>query len=330
VSRKRTLVLSLILLFIIAAGAAGGWWYVRWRAHRIIVLQGAITVRDTDVRKQRPIAGVQVTAIDSLQIQTVKSDSSGLFLIPLHEGTKRGEPITLEFRHPDYFLLDMPEYVGDKLYVVHMVPRTAMTPKESKQPPTAISSVTVRYSVKATTDVNIGSAVTTFQVENQGNVPCKNRHPCSPDGKWKAALGSTMLDAGPGNIFRDARVSCIAGPCPFTRIESERSTKGGQIISVSARSWSETATFLLEAEVLHPMATNLGHEFYPVIFGRELSFTLPAAVEGVTVVADVDQQRVFFPLGPSLILSWASCSGSENPDRTRVVRCELKPGFQFK
>ena len=52
---------------------------------------------------------VQVTAIDSLQIETVKSDSSGLFLIPLHEGTKRGQPITLEFRHPDYFLLDLPE-----------------------------------------------------------------------------------------------------------------------------------------------------------------------------------------------------------------------------
>ena len=259
----------------------------------------------------------------------MKSDSSGLFLIPLHEGTKRGQPITLEFRHPDYFLLDLPEYVGDQLYVVHMVPRSTVIDKGSG-PPTPIGNVTVRYSVKTTSDVNIGSAVKTFQVENKGNVPCKNRHPCSPDGKWKAALGSTTLDAGQGNEFRDARVSCIAGPCPFTKIESERSTQGGRIISVTARDWSDTTTFLLEAEVLHPMPTNIGHEFYPVIFGRELSFTLPAAVEGVTVVADVNQQRVFFPLGPLLMLSWANCNASENPDRTRVFRCELKPGYQFK
>jgi hypothetical protein len=329
VSRKRTLfAVGLALLFILA-GTAGVLWYLHWRSHRVIVLQGAITVRDTDVRKQRPIAGVQVTAIDALQIQTVKSDSSGLFLIPLHEGTKRGEPITLEFRHPDYFLLDIQEYVGDKIYIVQMVPRTATSVKESLHP-TSVANVTVRYSVKTTSDVNIGSAVKTFEVENKGNVPCRNQHPCSPDGKWKAALGSATLDAGPGNEFRDARVSCIAGPCPFTKIESERSTKGGQIISVSARSWSDTATFLLEAEVLHPMPTNIGHEFYPVIFGRELSFTLPAAVEGVTVVADVDQQRIFFPLGPDYLLSWANCSASENPDKTKVFRCELKPGYQFK
>ena len=78
------------------------------------------------------------------------------------------------------------------------------------------------------------------------------------------------------------------------------------------------------------MPTSAAHEFFPVIFGRELSFTLPAAVEGVTVEADIDQQRVFFPLGPSLILSWANCSASENPDRTRVFRCELKQGYKFR
>lgn len=317
---------ALILIIGLACGAVA---YFRWRTHRIIVMQGAIMVKDLDVRKQRPIAGVQVTAIDSLQIQTVKSDSSGLFLIPLHEGTKRGQAITLEFRHPDYFLLDLPEFVGDKLYVVHMVPRSSMAASDGR-PPAVVGNVTVRYSVKTTTDVNIGSAVKTFQVENQGNVPCRNQHPCSPDGKWKASAGSATLDAGTGNEFRDVRVSCIAGPCPFSRIESEHSSKAGQIIDVSARNWSDTTTFLIEAEVLHNMPTSATHEFFPVIFGRELSFTLPAAVEGVTVEADVDQQRVFFPLGPSLLLSWANCNSSDNPDRSRVFRCELKPGYQFR
>jgi hypothetical protein len=328
VTTKRILGWGLALILIIAS-AGGAVAYFHWRSHRLIVLQGATMVRDSDVRKQRPIAGVQVTAIDSLQIQTVRSDSSGLFLIPLHEGTKRGQPIALKFSHPDYFPLDMPEFVGDKLYVVHMVPRTAM-PANDNHPPINVGNVTVRYSMKTTTDVNIGGAVKTFQVENQGNVPCKNQHPCSPDGKWKAALGSTSLDAGTGNEFRDVRVSCIAGPCPFTKIESAHPSRGAQIISVTARNWSDTATFLLEAEVLHTMPTSAAHEFFPVIFGRELSFTLPAAVEGVTVEADVDQQRVFFPLGPSLLLSWANCTASENPDRTRVFRCELKPGYQFR
>src|SRR5207245_4627380 len=70
--------------------------------------------------------------------------------------------------------------------------------------------------------VNIGSAVQVFQIENKGNVPCNGQDPCSPDGKWKAAIGGASLDAGTGNEFRDARVSCIAGPCPFTKIESEQ------------------------------------------------------------------------------------------------------------
>ena len=326
-SLKRTVSwgIALVICFAIAGGLI---WYFLTR-HRVIVLQGAILVQDSDVRKERPIAGVEVTAIDSLRVESVKSDSSGLFLIALHEGAKRGDPILLKFSHPDFRFLEQREFVGDKLYVIHMVPR-AESPADAARPPTNVSNVTVRYSVKTTTSVNIGSAVKTFQVENHGNVPCRNQHPCSPDGKWKAALGSTTLDAGAGNEFRDARVSCIAGPCPFTKIESEKSIQGGQIITVSARNWSETATFLLEAEVLHTMPTDVAHEFYPVIFGGELSFTLPARVEGITVEADVNGQRVFFPLGPAMLLSWANCSATVNPDQTKVVRCGLKPGYQFR
>lgn len=326
-NRKRTVSWGITALICVGV-VAGAVWHSRVR-HKIIVLQGAILVQDTDPRKERPIAGVEVTAIDSAQIQSVKSDSSGLFLIPMHQGAKRGEPILLEFRHPDYGFTEQKEFIGDKLYLVHMTPRV-QSAADAAHPPTNVSNVTVRYSVKTTTSVNIGSAVKTFQVENHGNVPCRNQHPCSPDGKWKAALGATTLDAGSGNEFRDARVSCIAGPCPFTKIESEKSTQGGQVITVSARNWSETATFLLEAEVLHTMPTDVAHEFYPVIFGGELSFNLPATVEGITVEADVNGQRVFFPLGPAMLLSWANCSATVNPDQTKVIRCGLKPGYQFR
>jgi hypothetical protein len=119
--------------------------------------------------------------------------------------------------------------------------------------------------MKATTALNVGSAVKTFEVMNSGNVPCNGRDPCSPDGKWKAAIGSTSLDAGPGNEFRNARASCIAGPCPFTKIEADDLQRGGRSIQVFVRNWSDTATFLLEAEVFHPMVSDIVRESYPVI-----------------------------------------------------------------
>ncbi|MGA2417374.1 MAG: hypothetical protein ABSF59_23220, partial [Candidatus Sulfotelmatobacter sp.] len=141
----------------------------------------------------------------------------------------------------------------------------------------------VRYSVKAQTDASVGSVAKAFQIENKGNVPCKKQRPCSPDGKWKAAIGAVSLDAGAGNTYRNARASCIAGPCPFTRIEADRFSQGGQVIMVAARDWSDTATFLLEAEVFHPMISQIVHESYPVIFGDGLNFTLPASAEGVSL-----------------------------------------------
>jgi hypothetical protein len=314
---------------VLVAAIVGGLAYLRWRSQRFIVLQGAIMVDDTDAHKERPIAGVEVTASDRTQVVSVKSDPSGLFLIPLKEGTRRGTPITLQFKHADYRDLELNEFIGNKLYIVHLDPVTIPALNDGR-PPVVIGNVTIRYTVKTTIDANIGSEVKTFQIENKGNVACRNQNPCSPDGRWKAVIGSTTLDAGNGNQFREPRVSCIAGPCPFTKIESQRASRGGQILAVSARNWSDTATFLIEAEVLHSMPTEVAHEFFPVIFGRELSFTLPAAVEGVTIEADVDQQRVFFPLGPALLLSWANCTASENPDRTRVFRCGLKPGYRFR
>jgi len=200
----------------------------------------------------------------------------------------------------------------------------------ANQPQIRVGNVRVRYSIKALTEINVGSAVQTFEVENKGNVPCKGQHPCSPDGKWKAALGSASLDAGPGNELQDARASCIAGPCPFTKIESDHLPQGEQLIKVTARNWSDTATFLLEAEVFHPMVSDIIHESYPVIFGEGLNFTLPSAAEGVNIQADIDGQTVIFPLGPSLFLSWASCNARVNPDQTRVYRCALKPGYRFQ
>ena len=295
-----------------------------------LTIVGAITVQDADSRKQLPIAGVEVTVANNSSEPPAKSDSSGFFSLQLRQGLRRGQPVKLVFRHPDYRPLDLPEFAGDKLYIVHLIPLSKNTDNVPNQPTIAVGNVRVRFSIKAMRTVNIGSAVKTFQVENVGNIPCKGRPPCSPDGKWKAAIGSVSLDAGSSNELQNARVSCIAGPCPFTRIESDEFSRSSQKITASARDWSDPATFLVEADVVHTMQTSIEHQSYPIIFGSVFSFTLPTDAEGVSLDADIAGETIIFPLGPALFLSWANCNARVNPDHTSVYRCELKPGYRFQ
>jgi hypothetical protein len=316
------------ILALLIVGAVVG--FVRWLRHRTpLVLRGAVTVSNGDPRKEVPIADVEISVSDDVPLETVKSDASGYFSIKLPPNIRRGHSLTVKFRHPDYMPMDQPDFVSDRLYVVHLAPRPRPPVPAASGPATTVGNIRVRYSVKNFTVVSVGSAVKTFQVENVGNVPCKGQNPCSPDGKWKAAISSATLDAGPGNEFRNGRVSCIAGPCPFTRIEEDGFSRGGQMIKVAARNWSDTATFLMEAEVFHPMASQIVHESYPVIFGPTLNFTLPADAEGICIEADLSRETIIFPLGPSLFLGWAACNARTNPDHTKVYRCELKPGFRF-
>src|SRR5204862_5157319 len=65
-------------------------------------------------------------------------------------------------------------------------------------------------------------------------------------------------------------------------------------------------------------------------FGRALNFTLPSESEGVSIEADMERSTIIFPLGPALHLSWADCNARVNPDRSKVYRCELKPGYRFQ
>ncbi len=296
---------------------------------RPMSLGGAVIRQDADPKKELPLADVQVAAVaNGSVIGDGKSDASGLFTIRLRTRLWIGRAVTLQFRHADYQPLDLHEFIGDKVYLAHMVP----VPHEanaSNRPDIVVSNVLVRYSIKSTTAANVGSAVKTFEVVNAGNLPCKKNPPCSPDGKWKASMGSASLDAGEGNEFRNARTSCIAGPCPFTKIEDEDISQGGRTATVSARNWSDTATFLLEAEVFHPMVSDMVRTSYPVIFGQALNFTVPGSAEGVTIQAEVSGEAITFPLGPNLYLSWADCNARVNKDQTRVYRCELKPGYRF-
>jgi hypothetical protein len=322
-----------VFIWVAVIAALGGTLSTVLLIHRHrkpISLKGAVIKQDADTKKELPIADVEITAANDLLVGDSRSDSSGFFSLELRRGVRRGESITLRFQHQDYQPLELSELVGDKVYVARMVPVPRETRAKPNAPEAVVANVSARYSIKATTAVNIGSAVEPFQVVNVGNVPCDGRQPCSPDGKWKAAIGSASLDAREGNEFRNARVSCIAGPCPFTKIESDGFSRGGRSIFVSARNWSDTTTFLLEAEVFHPMVSDLVRQSYPVIFGQALNFTLPALAEGVSIHAEINGESIIFPLGPNLFLSWADCNARVNKDQTKVYRCELKPGFRFR
>jgi hypothetical protein len=299
------------------------------RHKKSIALKGAVIKQDADTKKQLPIADVEITEADGLSLGDCKSDSSGFFSLTLLPEVEPGQAVTLRFRHPEYQPLDIEQVAGDQLYVTRLMPVPQKVQAPPSRPEVVVANVLARYSIKATTAVNVGSAVNTFQVVNKGNVPCNGREPCSPDGKWKAAIGPSTLDAPAGHEFRNARVSCIAGPCPFTKIEVDGFSRGGRSINVSARNWSDTTTFLLEAEVIHPMVSDIVRKSYPVILGPVLNFTLPAAAEGVTIEAEINGHPIIFPLGPKLFLSWAECNTRVNNDQTRVYRCELKPGHRF-
>ncbi len=327
--RAHKLEIAVVSALVLAGAIAGVYFSGVWK-RKPVVLHGALVAQNSDPHKQTPIADATITLAKGLAAAPAKSESSGFFSITLQKAVRRGQPIVLEFRHPDYKPLDLKEFAGDKLYVVHMIPLQPERPPETNHPQISVANVLVRYSLKSATSINIGSAVKAFQVQNTANVPCQGHHPCSPDGKWKATITSASLDAGAGNEFRNIRASCIAGPCPFTGIDTNGASDGARVIKATARDWSDTATFLVEAEVFHPMYSDVIRESYPVIFGQALNFTLPNGSEGVSIQAEVNGETIVYPLGPTLLLRWADCNARVNSDRTRVYRCELKPGFRFK
>lgn len=325
-SRKATATWAILIVGIVGTVLT----IVLWHQRQPIILKGAVLRQDLDPNKQMPLADVQIAATSVARSAGSRSDSSGFFSLTLPKGLKRRQRVILQFRHKDYQPLDLNDFVGDKIYVARMVPIRQDTKAEVHHPAAVISDVRIRYLVTATTEANVGSAVKTLQVSNTGNEPCGNRPPCSPDGKWKAASGSTAVDAGEGNEFRSARVSCIAGPCPFTHIELEELSQDRRHFNVSVRNWSDTTTFLLEAEVVHPMTSDMVHESYPVIFGRTLNFSLPATAEGLSIEAEIDGGAIVFPLGPDPFLRWANCYTRVDKDQFKTYRCELKPGYQFR
>lgn len=322
--------LGIVVAAVCAAAIAAIVLWSRIPKAQPVTLKGAVIRREADPNKEQPVAGAQIIGSGGLATGTAESDAAGYFSVILRPGVKPGEPITLSFAHTGYRPLILRDVHPGKLIVARMLPLSRGPHPPPVPTKTVIANVAVRYSQKTTSALNVGSAVRTFQVVNTGNLPCHGHQPCSPDGKWKAAIGSISLDAGEGNQFRNPRVSCIAGPCPFTRTIANDFSQDDRLVKISVLNWSDTATFLFEAEVYHPMVSETIRDSYPVIFGQALNFTLPPDAEGPSIEAEVNGSAIVFPLGPSLCLRWATCNLRLDKDQTKVYRCELNPGYRFR
>jgi hypothetical protein len=328
------------ILWIIGAGLACalaillGVPYYRSYQRRPLEIRGAVIKQDDDPLKQSPIMDVEISEADGRAMNSTKSNFTGYFTLPLDTTIGRNDSVTLRFLHQDYVPVDLSVLPSDKLTIVHLVPihrdTDAAPAAPLDHPPITVANVRIRYTTESTTQENIGTGVKTFEIQNTGNVPCNNSSPCSPDGKWKAAVQTESLDAGEGSVFRNARVSCIAGPCPFTKIDTDGFSQGGRNIKVSVRNWSDTTTFLFQAEVFRPQISDIVRMTYPIILGTSLNFTLPPTADGASVEAELNGENIIFPLGPIPVLSWADCNVSVSKDQSKYYRCELSSGYRFR
>lgn len=330
VTRTLKIVTGILALFALLA-LAGGALLLHFYRSGPITLVGAVMEQSANPREQSPIAGVEVSA-NGLAAHATRSGFSGLFRLTLRPMAKLGQAITLRFTHAGYKPLVMHTLAGNQIYTARMVPLHPEPKARHVHPNAIVSDVLVRYSEQTTTTASVGTTAKTLLVESTANVPCKHGSVCSPDGRWKADMRSTSIDAEKGNVFEDPRVSCIAGPCPFTRIDFEGLSQGGRVFTVTARTWAGTATFLLQAEVVHPEVDNAVQSSYPYIFGREMNFSLPAKAEGASLEAKLNGIRIIFPLPPGSDpdLSWTDCMVSAGEKKTRLYRCRLKPGYKFR
>ena len=303
-----------------------------WRQSPIDTIQitGAVLRQNKHADEQSPIANASILATGGFFDVEGKSDAAGFFQLNVRLGFRQRDPIRLKFEHSDYKPIEIAPVTGDRIYVVRMEPVVVEPePATGEDRASPVRDVRIRYTLRSETKVNIGSLAKRFEVANTGDVPCAGSRVCSPDGKWRASTGTLPLDAGSGNQFQNVRLTCIAGPCPFTKALPVDPAQPSRVIHVSALNWSDTAVFLVEAELNRTAVSNSIRRLYPTIIGRTMTFALPTGSEGATVEAVLNGEEIAFPLGPQMILSWATCGIEVARDQSRTYRCELKSGFTF-
>ena len=116
----------------------------------------------------------------------------------------------------------------------------------------------------------------------------------------------------------------LPGPARSPRLKPARFPRPGRTITVTVRNWSDTVTFLVEAEVTRSMPSDAIRQAYPAIYGRSMSFTLPATAEGPSMEADLGGSEIVFPLGPALqlIVGRLHSAGGRGSNQAVSLRAE--------
>ncbi len=335
--RRRSVLAVVGVIAVLAVSAGVVVWVMQKRgpwSPPPLVLEGAVLTANTDPSQRTPIAGVTVTATADSRNVTAQSDETGSFRTTFQPGIRAGQAVTLTFQKPGYHNAQLiAGQPGDQLYIVQMTPLEVRTQAKlelsAAGKPVVIRNVRVRYTAKDETTIPVGSIAKQFAALNNGNIPCRDQKPCSPDGRWKATLTTLPLDAEDRNEFQNVRVSCIAGPCRFTKIESDELTHPERKLSISVLNWSDTTDFLVEADVVRTMSTNSVRTSYPFVLEDTMNFALPPNSEGPAIEAELNGQFIVFPLGPDALLSWATCNVESSQDGNHIFRCRLKPGYEF-
>ena len=181
--------------------------------------------------------------------------------------------------------------------------------------------------MKATTTINVGSTAKILEVVNSLYVPCDARRPCSPDGKWKAAIGSLSLDAGESQQLRECKSSSPHGPRPFTKVESDGYVRGGPAIRSPLRHGAAAVTFLAKVRRLDCQLSDGDlRRSYPSVFASGgMTFTLPPTGEGPSIEAQVNGIEIVFCRVWAPQTLWATCSIQVAPNGTvhRLVPSDL-------
>ena len=172
-----------------------------FHAAQPLTIKGAIIVSSDDVNKRAPIPGVWISVEGDSENQHAFSSPTGFFELNLGKRVKSDQLLILQFRHPQYLPTDVTTLATDGLFVARLAPIAEFGATAPSVAPTVVSNIKVRYTVKTTTMLNVGSTLKIFHVVNVGSVPCAGHYPCSPDEKWQATVGSATLRGSQRQCF---------------------------------------------------------------------------------------------------------------------------------
>ena len=106
----------------------------------------------------------------------------------------------------------------------------------------------VRDGGNATRETPLRVVSTSSPTPNRDSMPCDQREPCSPDGKWFAALTELTVRAGEGEELRNARISCDGNSCGWRKDLYPEYSDDKRVVVGKVLTWSKPVVLRLEAE----------------------------------------------------------------------------------